>query len=78
MFEDHHKDNLSAVDTVKANRKNLPVKLLPSQAKEDTVGDSIFAFKENTAKVSWCPKRAKVVLLLSTMHHDGKIGDSGS
>ena len=77
LFEDLHKDNLSAVGNVKANRKNLPVKLLPSQAKERTVGDSIFAFKENTTMVSWYPKRAKVILLLSTMHHDGKIGDSG-
>ena len=77
LFEDLHKDNLSAVRTVKANRKNLPVKLLPSQAKERTVGDSIFVFKENTTMVSWYPKRAKVVLLLSTMHHDDKIGDNG-
>ena len=73
LFEDLHKDNLSAVGTVKANRKNLPVKLLSSQVKERTVGDSIFVFKENTAMVSWYPKRAKVVLLLSTMHHDDKI-----
>ena len=76
LFEDLHKDNLSAVGTVKANRKNLPVKLLPSQAKEHTVGDSIFAFKENTAMVSWYLKGARVVLLLSTMHHNDKIGDS--
>ena len=77
LFEDLYKDNLSAVGTVKANRKYLPAKLLPSQAKERTVGDSIFAFKENTTMVSWYPKRAKVVLLLSTMHHGDKIGDSG-
>ena len=77
LFEDLHKDNLSAVGTVKANRKDLSVKLLPSQAKECTVGDSIFTFKENTTMVSWYPKLAKIVLLLSTMHHDDKIGDSG-
>ena len=52
LFEDLHKDNLSAVGTVKANRRNLPVKLLLSQAKEHTMGDSIFAFKENTTMVS--------------------------
>ena len=63
--------------TVKANRKNLLVKLLPSQAKESTVVDSIFAFKRNTTIVSWYPKQAKVVLLLSTMHHDDKIRDNG-
>ena len=56
LFEDLHKDNLSAVSTVKTNKKNLPVKLLPSQAKKRTVGDSIFAFKENTTMVSWHPK----------------------
>ena len=27
--------------------------------------------------VSWYPKQTKIVLLLSTMHHDDKIGDSG-
>ena len=39
--------------------------------------DSIFAFKRNTTIVSWYPKQSKVVLLLSTTHHDDKIGDSG-
>ena len=73
LFEDLHKHNPSAVVTVKANRKNLPVKLFPSQAKERTVGDSIFVFKKNTAMVSWYLKWAKVVLLLSTMHHDDKV-----
>ena len=77
LFEDLHKDNLSTVGTVKANKKNLTVQLLPSQAKEHTMGDSIFAFKENTTMVVWYPKQAKVVLLLSTMHHDNKIGDCG-
>ena len=77
LFEDLHRGNLSAVGTVKANRKSLPVKLLPSQAKERTVGDSIFAFKENTTMVSWYPKWEKVVLLLWAMHHDDRTGDSG-
>ena len=52
LFEDLHEDNLSLVRTIKVNRKNLPVKLLPSQGKERTVGDYIFAFKENTTMVS--------------------------
>ena len=52
LFKDLHKDNLSAVGTVKANRKNLPVKLFPSQAKERTVRDFIFAFNENTTMAS--------------------------
>ena len=77
LFEDLHRGNLSAVGTVKANRKSLTVKLLPSQAKERTVGDSIFAFKENTTMVSWYPKWEKVVLLLWAMHHDDRTGDSG-
>ena len=62
LFEDLHRGNLAEVGTVKANRKSLPVKLLQSQ--ERTVGDSIFAFKENTTMVSWYPKWEKVVLLL--------------
>ena len=52
LFEDLHKNNVTTVGTVKANRKNLPVKFLPSQAKEPTVGDSIFDFKENSTMVS--------------------------
>ena len=77
LFQDLHKDNLSAVGTVKVGRKNLPVKLLSSQAKERTVGDSIFAFKENITMVSWYPEQTKAVLLLTTMHYDDKIGDNG-
>ena len=76
LFEDLHKDNLSAVVTVKTNRKNLPVKLLPGQTKERIVGDFVFAFKENTTLVSRCPKQVTVILLLSAMHHEDKIGDS--
>ena len=45
LFEDLHKDNLLAVGTVKTNRKNLPVNLLPNQVKERTMVDSIFSFK---------------------------------
>ena len=75
LFEDLHRGNLAEVGTVKANRKSLPVKLLQSQ--ERTVGDSIFAFKENTTMVSWYPKWEKVVLLLWAIHHDDRIGDSG-
>ena len=71
LFKDLLKDNLST-DT-----KNLPVKLLPSQAKERRVGDFIFAFKKNTTMISWFPTRVKVVLVLSTMHHDDKTGDNG-
>ena len=56
LFEEHHSNNVTAVDTVMPNRRHLPLLLLPKQARGREVGSSLFAFKDNLTMVSWHPK----------------------
>ena len=59
------------------NRRHLPLSLLPKQVRGDEFGSSLFAFKNNLTMVSWHPKRSKFVLLLSSLHHNSNIVESG-
>ena len=67
-FEQLNQDKLTAVGTVMT--KQLPVQLLPNNAKCRDIGSRIFAFKDRLTMVSWKPKKNKYVLLLPTFHHD--------
>ena len=60
-----------------ANRRHLPLSLLPKQARDREVGSSLFAFKDNLNMASWHPKRSKFVLLLSSLHHNSNIAENG-
>ena len=77
LFEELYDNNLIAVGTVMPNRRHLPVSLLPKQARGREVGSSLFAFKDNLTMVCWHPKRSKFVLLLSSLHHNSNIIESG-
>ena len=77
LFEEHYNDTLTAVGTVIPNRRHLSLSLLPKQARGHEVGSSLFAFKDNFTVVSWHPKRSKFVLLLSSLHHNSNIAESG-
>ena len=59
-----------------ANLRAL-IQLLPKQARDREVGSSLFTFKDNLTMVSWHPKRSKFVLLLSSLHHNTNIAESG-
>ena len=77
LFEELYDNNLTAVGTVMPNRRHLPLLLLPKQARGCEVNSSLFAFKDNLAMVSWHPKQSKFVLLLSSLHHNSNIVESG-
>ena len=77
LFEELYNNNLTAVGTVMRNRRHLPLSLLPKQTRGREVGSSLFAFKDNLTMVSWHPKRSKFVLLLSSLHHNSNIAESG-
>ena len=77
LFEDVYSNTLTTVGTVMPNRRHLPYSLLPKQAKGREVGSSLFVFKDNLTMVSWHPKRSKFVLLLSSLHHNSNIAESG-
>ena len=66
LFEELYNNNLTAVNTA-----------ITKQARGREVGFSLFAFKDNLTMVSWHPKRSKFVLLLSSLHHNSNIVQSG-
>jgi len=69
------KDKLTLVGTQCRNKKEMP--LLLQLDKQQQENSSEFRFTDTATMVSYVPKRGKVVILLSTMHGDDKLGDGG-
>ena len=67
----HLKKNLG-VTTVGTIRKNKP-EIPPLFTKKAEPGTARFAYAEGMTLLSWCPKKNKVVLLLSSLHKAGYI-----
>ncbi|KAJ8966907.1 hypothetical protein NQ314_003241 [Rhamnusium bicolor] len=64
--------NLTMVDTIRKNKREIPVEFY-SKRKKSTIPYNMFGFKEGTTLVSHTSQKGKLVLLLSTMHHDDAI-----
>ncbi|KAJ4444070.1 hypothetical protein ANN_05859 [Periplaneta americana] len=71
LLKDH---NLTLLGTLRKNKKELPPEFV--QTKNRQIHSSMFGFNGDITLVSHVPKKGKVVLLLSTMHHDDKIDES--
>ncbi|KAJ4440549.1 hypothetical protein ANN_08694 [Periplaneta americana] len=71
LLKDH---NLTLLGTLRKNKKELPPEFV--QTKNRQIHSSMFGFNGDITLVSHAPKKGKVVLLLSTMHHDDKIDES--
>ena len=72
MMLQNHK--ITVVGTLRKNKAEIPPSFLANRArKPDT---SLFAFNDKKCLVSYCPKRNKVVLLLSTMHSSPDVNDN--
>ncbi|GLD56432.1 piggyBac transposable element-derived protein 4-like protein [Lates japonicus] len=65
------KRKLTMVGTVRKNRAELPAELLV--IKNRAPQSSMFAFTDTTALVSYCPKKGKNVVLMSTLHKNAEI-----
>ncbi|KAL7872276.1 hypothetical protein SRHO_G00072590 [Serrasalmus rhombeus] len=63
--------NLTMLGTVRKNKPELPSEILKMQGRP--LHSSKFAFTEKTTLVSYCPKRNKNVLVMSTMHKDASL-----
>lgn len=66
-----HEKRLTYVGTIRKNKAELPKEFLPNKSTE--VYTSIFGFQEDCTLVSYCPKRNKSVILVSSMHHDDAL-----
>ena len=67
------KRNLTYCGAVMANRKGLPTKI--KSVKERELNSSVFMWKKDSPVmvVSYCPKKKKNVLLITTSHEDPDI-----
>ncbi|KAM9307728.1 piggyBac transposable element-derived protein 4-like [Gastrophryne carolinensis] len=66
---------ITMVGTVKKNKPELPAELL--QMKDRAPLSSKFVFTDTTTAVSYCPKKRRNVVLMSTLHKDAAVS-SGS
>ncbi|UYV81673.1 hypothetical protein LAZ67_20001926 [Cordylochernes scorpioides] len=60
--------------TLKRNKKEIPSEFVISRGRN--VHTSVFGFQSEMILLSYKPKENKVVLMLSTLHHDANIDDS--
>lgn len=65
---------LTAVGTIRKNKRDIPPEFV--NVKKRQVSSSLFGFQEAFTLVSYCPKKGKVALLLSSLHHDNSIDES--
>ncbi len=71
LGEELLKRKVTMLGTVRKNKPELPPELLAVKNREVT--SSVFAFTDKATVVSYCPKKGKNVLLLSTMHKDAAL-----
>ena len=63
--------NLSLIGTLRKNKPEIPIEFQSNKNRE--VGSSLFGFQNDLTIVSFVPKLNKVVLLLSSKHHDNQV-----
>ena len=59
-------DNLTVVGTIRKNKKELPKEFVT--AKKRSVLSTMYGFQKDAMICSYCPKKGKIVLLLSSLH----------
>ncbi|XP_056117511.1 piggyBac transposable element-derived protein 4-like isoform X1 [Rhinichthys klamathensis goyatoka] len=64
---------MTMIGTVRSNKPELPPALLSVKGRARF--SSMFAFTETHALVSYCPRKNKNVLLMSTLHRDAAISN---
>ncbi|XP_059394628.1 piggyBac transposable element-derived protein 4-like [Carassius carassius] len=64
---------MTMIGTIRSNKPELPPALM--SMKNRTRLSSMFAFTDTHTLVSYCPRKNKNVLLMSTLHRDDKVSD---
>ncbi|CAK1595330.1 unnamed protein product [Parnassius mnemosyne] len=61
---------LTSVGTVRKNKRQIPESFIRTDRQPNS---SLFGFQKDITLVSYAPKKNKVVIVMSTMHHDNSI-----
>lgn len=69
----HNEFGLSAVGCIRKNKREIPSSLLYPVS----VGTTRYAYDDTKTLMSFCPRKDKVVLLVSTFHRKGKTDTNG-
>lgn len=62
---------LTVLGTLRKNKPEIPSVFISTKGREEK--STYFGFQPNCTLLSYAPKKGKVVLLVSTMHHDAMI-----
>lgn len=65
---------ISYVGTIKKNKREIPKEFLPNKSRD--INTSIFGFQQWGTLLSYCQRKSKATILISTMHHGDEIDDS--
>lgn len=65
---------LTYVGTIRKNKREIPKEFLPNKNRE--LKSTLFGFQKEMTLASYCPKKNKAVLVVSSMHHDDEIDDT--
>jgi len=65
---------MTLLGTIRKNKKKIPTKLTERKGRPENI--FIFAFQDSATLVSYCPKKGRVVVLLSTEHDTAEVDNS--
>ena len=68
------KRQMTVLGTIRKNKGELPTKLTNTRGRQENT--SIFAFQNSATLVSYCLKKGRVVVLLSTEHDTAEVDNS--
>ncbi|KAL4007576.1 hypothetical protein ACER0C_001428 [Sarotherodon galilaeus] len=71
LGEELQKRKLTMLGTIRRNKPELPSEILKMQGR--SLHSSLFVFTEKATVVSYCPKKNKNVIVMSTMHTDASL-----
>ncbi|XP_041986312.1 piggyBac transposable element-derived protein 4-like [Aricia agestis] len=67
---------LTSVGTVRKNKRQIPKEFINTRSRNALIYSSKFGFQKDVTLVTHIPKKNKVVILMSSLHHDAAIDES--
>ena len=71
LIQNLKKDKMTLLGTVRKNRSELPPELVTVTGRQ--VMSTMFAYHKDATIASYCPKKGRVVILMSSLHSRGEV-----